>query len=621
MLEKMGKGVQIAEEQRDKRKHHGFVPDLFYGKAPFKALFPWPQASGDAERQLREAMVGDVLRSYLTSLDVGQMERSRSMLMEDIEYLSREGMFALKIPQTPWGGKELGQAGYNHIMSLAASRSSAVWILLSADNTIGAKFPVLKYGTPEQQKRYLPDLTQWPSGFCFTEKNVGSDPASMEAYALRKRDAGGNVVGYEIVGQKQYTTNAAFDDTTALARYFATVTKIVDRPDEVANSKCFGMFIVPTNTGKTVVVGPRNYFSGMRGIHNANPKFNNVYVSVDQRIGKEGEGFRIALEALNTGRIAIAAGAAAQAKQAFLAMRWRADRRHQWGKAIGDHELIGSGMLANAAAQIFAMEALVEYAGSLVDRGEDARLVAGLTKVFTTERGWQVIDNMMQLFGGSGYESFETLSRREEAAPVERMWRDARPNRIFEGSTQILSQWCMREGFAELIKQGETLLGSGSVVARTGMRASLALDYARLFVPGALYANAHIPSAAQEHLRFVERNARKFVRTFMMKANAHKAALSEMQLTLERFFWIMAELAAMSASCAHAAHIAPNVGDEAWQLCDAYCQSARLRIRQLFWELAHNNDEAFRHVAGGVRAKRYRFLESHIIPLVDLDRD
>lgn len=640
VLEKMGRGVEIAEEHRDKRKHHGFVADLFYGKAPFEDLFPWPEASEAEAKLRREAAVTETLRAALASIDAEEIERTRSIQPEIIENLSRNKFFAMKVPQVPWGGLELGQAGYNHAMELAASLSSAIWILLSADNTIGAKFPVLKYGTPHQRARFLPHLVRLPSGFCFTENDVGSDPARMETYAQRVWDADGVVTGYEITGDKRYITNSALDDNTPLAEYLAVVAKIVDRPEEALGSKCFGMFIVPADNPGKVVIGPRNHFSGMRGIHNANPSFKGVYADASQRIGKEGEGFRIALEALNTGRIAIAAGALAQAKQALLAMRWRAARREQWGKRIERHELIGSGMLARSATQIFAMEALVEYAGTLVDRGEDCRLVAALTKVFTTERGWQVIDDMMQLFGGSGYETFETLSPREKTAPVERMWRDARPNRIFEGSTQILSQWCIREGFDHLISLGKVLLEPENLLRKGEAVSVFAQTYLTLLWPSGLYHNRNLPGNALSHLRFVERNARRFVRAFIMKAaqfrkplppeteaernavysiSRRDKVLAERQRILERFFWIMAELAAMSASCAYAARIASEVGNEAWQLCDAYCRGARLRIRRLYAELSRNDDDELFGIACGIRAGRYRFLERHIIPWVDLN--
>ena len=612
-FDKLGQGVKISELAREKRKHTGFLADLMRGRASCRLLFPWPEETAQ-DKARREAATAE-LKEFLTSkVDPEFIDLSSDIPSYLFDELSRLGFFALKVPEA-YGGKELSEMSYSKVMGLAASYSSAVTIIISADNTIGVKFPVLKYGTEEQKKKYLPELTRWPSGFCFTERHVGSDPARMRTYALRVKDEQDETIGYKITGEKWYTTNSALKENVPLAKYLAVVAKIVDSPDEAEASHTFGIFIVPT-ASDGVSLGPRNHFCGMHGIYNANPKFTDVYVASEHLIGKEGEGFKIALEALNTGRIAIAAGCLASSKQAFVMMRWWANERQQWGKPIGQHEAIGSGMLVPAAANIFAMEAITEYAAWLTDQGKDARLAAAAAKVFASERAWTIVDNTMQVFGGRGYETYVTLSPRETTAPVERLWRDSRPNRIFEGSTQVLSQWFLREALDEFLKSGEVFLKEGRVLSKIGVGAKFALAYLTLFIPRpADKSLAH--QALGNHLVFIEQTARELARTIIVYSGKYQAKLMFKQLTMERFFWIAVELFAMTSSIAKATHLASSYDQkEAVELADIFCREAKRNIRKHFTALSDNDDELARKIAKKILQKGYHFLTTGIIPAV-----
>lgn len=620
MLDALGRGVKIAETHRERRKHAGFLADLFQGKTSFDFLFPWPEGR-EADRGKASRIAQEFSQFLLERVDAEMIDQMRHVPTALVEELSRLGAFALKVPEER-GGKELSQTGYITIIGLLASYSSAIAILVSADNTIGAKFPVMRYGTEEQKERYLPELIKWPSGFCFTERLVGSDPARMRTYALRVRNEKNEVIGYRMSGEKWYTTNSARADSEPLAEYLAVVARIVDAPEEVETSDCFGIFIISTRS-PGVSVGPRNEFCGMRGIYNANPIFKDVFIGKNQLIGKEGEGFRIALEALNTGRIAIAAGCVATAKQALAASRWWAQKREQWGKPIGQHEAVGSGMLVPAAYWILAIEAMTQYASSLADRGEDARLAAAAAKVVASERSWTIIDNLMQIFGGRGYETYSSLSLREETVPVERIFRDARPNRIFEGSTQILSQWFMREGMDQFIKSAAIFQEKGRILEKLKVIFRFGFQYLALLKTQKISA-LDLPPMLRKHIPVIERNTRKFARALIFYAGRYRMGLVVKQLTMERFFWIAMELFGMSLTLSYARYVSKQYGNAPLKLADLFCKEARRRIHFHFRNLRNNDDTLSHEIAAKLLddadyCAGYQFLENGVMRLIKKD--
>lgn len=632
-IKKLGKGVQIAEEQGDKKLVEGFLADAFRGRVSFDQVFPWPEQSIESTKKAEE-FLRELDQFLREKVDPDFTEDSRDIPFELFGEMADLGMFRLKVPEQEWGGRGLDQTSYGRVISYLASYYGPGAILVSADNTIGCKFPVLKYGTDEQKKKYLPELTKWPSGFCFTEKNVGSDPTRMETYALRVRE-GNQIVGYRITGQKEYTTNSILSDGVPLAKFLSVVVRIVDDPGEIQTVKdvknfCFGLFFVPTSSeglsiGERLDVGSRNEFSGMRGIYNANPLFENVSVGPDQLIGGEGNGFRIALQALNTGRMAIASSCVSIAKQCFSGSKNYAQKRIQWGTPIIDKELIGTEMLAKQGlCYIFAMDAMTRYASLRFDNGQDSRLEATVCKVFSSEKMWDVVDNTVQIHGGIGYETHKSSSRRRNVFPAERFFRDARPNRIFEGSTQILSQWLVGEGMKFLKPLAQMGLWKKKILLLSEL----------VFNRASLVEIPNVKRPLRKHLRFVSRKVRKFsnrvlffafrdmilliIQSFLSKENKKKLSremLISRQLVLWRLFWIASYLEAMVTSCSHATHLNTN---SAIEMADCFCSEARICVENLFREFYKNNDRKMRKMADRLKEGRYDwFINSDILPLVD----
>ncbi|MBI2628326.1 MAG: acyl-CoA dehydrogenase family protein [Candidatus Niyogibacteria bacterium] len=614
---KLGKGVQIAEEHRDASVNKGFVASLFEGAPNFNLLFPWPEQN--PEDAQKEAKIISDLKEFLESkIEPDIIHGKKDITLELIEAMADFGLFKLKVPEK-YGGLGLSQTTYTHVIALLSAFCPSIGIMISADNTIGAKFSVLNYGTPEQISLYLPALMKWPSAFCFTEKEVGSDPARMRTYALRLRDQNGKVVGYKIYGEKWYATNSVWRTGEPLAEYLAVVAKILDLPEDLDNSKkgyCFGVFIVPNASEKLnrVAIIQRARFMGMPGIFNGILSFNGVEVDNRALVGGEGNGFKIALRALNTGRISIAGSCVANSKKCLKIMNWWAKTRWQWGAFIGEKELIGSGMLVPAVVRTFAMEAITDYAAGLADRKQDCRLEAAICKVIASEWGWKIMDDAMQLRGGRGYESFESLAPREQAPSIDQMFTDNRPNRIFEGSTQILSQYVIREGLDNYLKRGEPFLDKGNLVEKISAVIGFAWQYFKLSFSSRLPDN--LPRQVRSDFKFVEKNARKLARAIIIYSAKHRDQMVNKQLMIDRLFWIAAELFLMAAVWSFALKkqfFDSNYSDPVMELAKAYCRAAKRRIKHYFASLRDNDDASAKIIAKNLLNNRYDFIQKGII--------
>lgn len=624
-LKKMGKGVEIAESERDKKQHTGFMAGLFRGKASFEKFsqcipqHPILEIKG-------EELVQKLREFFLEKVDTDKIDLENEIPQEVFDWLSQHGYFALKLPEE-YGGKNLPQQTYNRVMSAVASWCGGLTAPISAHNTIGLGYPVDHYGTPTQREKWLPIVGKNPTGFAFTEKDAGSDPASMKTFAQRIRDKDGNVTGYNLTGEKWWTTNGPKNDHEFLAPFYCVIARTVEDPRELNDPNVkpsFSAFIVPTNsTG--VSIAQRCSFEGLNGICNGITRFENVYLSKQHLVGeKEGIGFRIALEALNTGRISIAGACVGVMKQALLIGKWWALERKQWGKAIGYHEAIGSGMLAPGLANAFTADAMVWFAANRVDAGLDSRMEAAACKVFASEQCWKVADDLMQMRGGRGYETASSLAKRGEAPlPVEQIHRNCRINRIFEGATEILIQWVIREGVDEFKTRGEIFFAPGNWFKKLVTAFWFAGKIIKLLVPRLSYLGHNIDPKLHTHLRFVEKNSRKLALAIILSSAKYREKMVHKQLLFARLFWIATELYGMTAACFYA-NECPLMGtnmkshEPLADLADFYCREARLRIKTMFRSINENNDNTARKIAKNLLEGQYDgWLNKDIVSIVD----
>jgi len=300
----------------------------------------------------------------------------------------------------------LSQVVYGRALTLVGSVHASLGALLSAHQSIGVPEPLKLAGSPAQKREFLPRCARGAvSAFLLTEPDVGSDPARLRTSATPTDDG-----SYVIDGTKLWTTNGV------VAELLVVMARV---PSHAGGPGGVSAFVVEADS-PGITVERRNAFMGLRGIENGVTRFDQVRVPAENRIGKEGDGLRIALATLNTGRLSLPAMCAGAGKWSLkIAREWSAERA-QWGKPVGEHEAVGT-KIAFIAATAFAMEAVLDLSGHLADEGrKDIRIEAAVAKLWASEMACRIADELVQIRGGRGYETADSLAARgERAVPVE----------------------------------------------------------------------------------------------------------------------------------------------------------------------------------------------------------
>ncbi|MBV8861471.1 MAG: acyl-CoA dehydrogenase, partial [Mycobacterium sp.] len=372
-----------------------------------------------------------------------------------------------------------------------------------------------------------------------------------------------------------------------------------------------------------ITVERRNQFMGLRGIENGLTRLHRVRVPAENLIGREGDGLKIALTTLNAGRLSIPAIAAGSAKWSLKIAREWSNERVQWGKPVGEHAAVAN-KISFIAATTYALESVLELSGQMADEGRnDIRIEAALAKLWSSEMSCVIADELLQIRGGRGYETAESLAARgERAVPVEQVVRDLRINRIFEGSSEIMRLLIAREAVDAHLTAAGDLANPKADVRQKAKAAVGASGFYAKWLPQLVFGDGQRPTAFREfsnlatYLRFVERSARKLARNTFYGMARWQAALEQRQGFLGRVVDIGAELFAIAATCvrAEAQRVAdPARGEQAYELAEAFCQQATLRVEALFEALWTNTDATDAALARNVLGGRYTWLEDGIV--------
>jgi acyl-CoA dehydrogenase-like protein/ACAD9/ACADV-like protein len=381
-------------------------------------------------------------------------------------------------------------------------------------------------------------------------------------------------------------------------------------------------FVVDTDA-EGVTVEHRNTFMGLKGLENGVTRFHQVRVPAENRLGKDGQGLKIALTTLNAGRIAIPAMCAGAGKWTLKIAREWSNERVQWGKPVGKHEAVST-RLSLMAATTFALETVFDIAARLNDAGtKDIRIEAALAKLWASEMSYQLADELIQIRGGRGYETADSLAARgERAVPAEQVVRDLRINRIFEGSSEIMRLLIAREAVDAHLSAAGALAEPDATMSDKAKAAVKATGFYAGWLPQLVAGKGSKPTSYSEfgelakHLRYVERSSRKLARQTFYGMGRWQAKLEYKQAFLGRIVDIGAELFAMAAVCSRAESMRttgdPNAAS-ARSLADIFCQQAHLRVEDLFGRLWSNTDDADRDVARSVLAGDYAWLEAGVV--------
>ena len=592
---------EVAEQARETQwRQPSFAKELFLGRLRLDLVHPHP--SGPPEAAERGEAFLAKLRDFCESqIDAAVIERDAQIPDKVVRGLKELGAFGMKIG-TKYGGVGLSQLYYNKALALVGSVHPSLAALLSAHQSIGVPQPISMFGTEEQKRTWLPRCTQEISAFLLTEPDVGSDPARVHATATPDGD------DYVLNGVKLWTTNGVIADLLVV---------MAQVPKSEGHRGGITAFVVEADA-PGIVVANRNAFMGLRGIENGLTRLTNVRVPAANLIGREGEGLKIALSTLNVGRLSLPALCTGSAKWCLKIAREWSGVRVQWGRPVGEHEAV-AGKVAFIAATAYGLEAMLDLATELADAGRtDIRIEAALAKLYGSEMAWLIADELVQIRGGRGYETAESLAARgERGVPAEQILRDLRINRIFEGSTEIMHLLIAREAVdTHLAVAGDIIDPEADPRSKARAAAKAGKFYAR-WLPTLVTGKGQLPTSftefgpLAEHLRYVERAGRRLARSTFYAMSRWQGKLEHKQRFLGRIVDIGAELFAMTAACVRAQR--DRADATAVELADAFCRQARVRSEQLFDQLWHNCDDSDQTLARGVLEGRYTWLEEGIL--------
>ena len=393
-----------------------FIKGLFLGEIREDLIFPFPELSSEERESL--AMVLDSFRSFAADhVDAARNDHEGRFPDSMREAFHALGFMGMNIPES-YGGFGASAKVVNRVFGEIGGTDPALAVYFGAHQSIGCKGIVL-FGTEEQKQQWLPRCAsgELVAAFCLTEPGSGSDAQAMAARAVPTEDGS----HYVLNGTKIWISNAGY------AGLFTVFAKVPVTVDGAAKERVTAFIVDAKSEG--IRLGKLEEKMGIKASDTRAVFFENVRVPVENRLGDVGQGFRIALEVLNSGRLGLSAGSARGARRIMNEAIAYAAQREQFGRPIASFEMIRR-KIALLAADVYATEAAVMLTAGMVDRGGvDFSLETAACKVFASEMGYRATHEALQIAGGIGY---------SKEYPYEQAVRDSRIMLIFEGTNEIL---------------------------------------------------------------------------------------------------------------------------------------------------------------------------------------
>jgi acyl-CoA dehydrogenase family protein 9 len=432
---------------------------LFAGGIAEDSIFPYPEI--DPEEHETVSTFLESFRAFARDhIDSGRIDREHHIPQEIVRGLAELGAFGMTVPEA-YGGYGFSSSAYCRVTEEIGRTDASVGILIGGHQSIGMKGLVL-FGTDEQKKKWLPRLAsgEMIAAFALTEPEAGSDAASIRTTA--EYDAATD--SFLLNGDKHWISNGG------IAEFFTVFAK--DTKLEAADEhRRITAFAVTKDLGG-VTPGKEEKKLGLKGSSTVPIELRNVRVPAFHVLGQRGQGFKIAVEILNTGRTSLGAGCVGGSKAMIRLAAEQATQRRQFGSRIADFEMI-RGKFARMVVATYALESMVYLTAGLIDRGlADYSLEGACCKIFGTESVWQTINDALQIAGGNGF---------MEEYPYERALRDSRVNMIFEGTNEILRLLVALSGMRDV---GEDLKEVGRALRDPLHSLGILGDYAARKVKG-----------------------------------------------------------------------------------------------------------------------------------------
>ncbi|MFT5299523.1 MAG: acyl-CoA dehydrogenase family protein 9 [Mariniblastus sp.] len=483
----------------------GFVKDLYFGRFRTDAIMPYPELPEYAQ-PASDSMVEKTKKFCVEYIDPDKIDREAIIPDGIIKGLGNIGVLGMTIDKEH-GGAGMSQFNYCRVMEVIGGHCGSTAVFVNAHHSIGLRALQL-FGTEAQKSKWMAPLAAGDklAAFALTEVEAGSDASNVRTRATVSPDG----EGFLLNGEKRWITNGGVADVlTVMAR----------TPDHSNPDGKITAFLVTPDMKGFEVLEERMEKVGIRGTATGRIKFTDMYVPKENILGEQGRGLKLALTVLDYGRTTFGAACTGAAKFCLERMVARANSRRQFGQTLGEFELV-QGKIAEAAADVYAMESATYHTAALIDSGaEDYMVETAMIKVFASDQLWRIVNDCLQIWGGKGFFTDQ---------PFERMMRDARLNLIGEGANDVLRCFIASVGFRHV---GTELKGDN--IKRNGVQGGAGKGLFkvckvwinRASVVGESFVSPKLP-VKHEHLRYYSRSLGKQIGQFSWQL---KLALAKFQ--------------------------------------------------------------------------------------------
>jgi acyl-CoA dehydrogenase family protein 9 len=523
-------------------------------------------------------------------IDPERFDEEETIPEEVIRAFADAGLLALTIPKK-YGGLELSATAYARVFEEISSIDGSLGVLVGVHCGLGSKAIVL-FGNDAQKERFLPSLArgEYLAAYALTEPETGSDAQNIVTSAALADDG-----SWILNGRKIWIGNGH------RAGVIATFAQTELRRKGEKTKRPTAFLLTPDLPGFSVAGTVRKL--GIRGSTQAELVYKDLRVPPENILGTVGKGFSVAVHVLNGGRLTLAAGCTGATKRVLSEMAKYAEQRVQFGHPLAHFEITQRKM-STLAAETYASDAMLGILASLVDNAEaDFSLETACAKVFASDLIWRATDEMVQLAGGRGF---------VKPYPYERMLRDARINRIFEGANEVLRLFIALNGV-----QGpaESLKEVGSALRRPlrnlGLLSGFAASRLRSIIGATGTVDVEVDERIAKHKEYFEKHVRDMRAATDRSIMRHRKQIVERQFVLERLANMAIELFATACVISRTQSIVergtPGEAEEAIQLCGLFCVESGRRFRDARNLLDSSEDavdDARRSIAGTVRTTR-----------------